>query len=937
MPTYLITDKETGKKFKVRGAESPEAARQEYETRFKTKQAAPAPPKTILETITDPFKYGFDQSLEDVADTAEVTGFDGAAQGLRDAADAPKNYTPSNFMNPDGAWYDFNWSDLPKTIAEGSAAMAGSIGAGALGGATVGTLGGGPIGTALGGITGAALLPMLQTFGPTAKERMRRKGTDELSAEDAAAAGLTSLGVGALSAVGARGFNPFKAAKAASKVKAAKNAGRYVAPQTTTARLGDKLGKTVREGSMEAVQDTVQQVGSTALTPGGVEVNPKQTLGAGIAGAATRGAIPDVLLGAPADVALSGVRKRKQRDTLVDFSRVEDPNVIKELESSNVRIADEMKRVIKGGYVDPKDSTKNRYQNAVAGQTMNSVFRRNVNRLHRAFKVLGDDLYKGVDPNTAEGFEYLSILGTIKDNARNKRATILTEDEIKLIQDRVGGTDIGRKLVEVLYDSNTITRLLRKDPVEGLASGIEFMDSLGSGRGLTGAANKIASTAINKSTLGAGQLIYSGARLIDSITGQRYPYKKFVDDWSGGKQLNFSNLPKLSALRAQEALAKVDGERRKKNVYPDSDNLYKEALSNKEMLYWNPEWLNENRAALSPAHFRTLTLLRDSIDAQRRREADRTLAKDEKKLEKQRREDQRKQDRQTQMELRAAEIGIKADQAEEKMRILQQRINDKNTSDAQKAQDRAEMENLKQLREDTIKEFADLMDTGDLSPEIVKQARDSLTASQYTTWLNRANRATAPKATEGVKMRNSMSKQVRDASEQTAKEMAQAAQLMSQAAMKMDKMTSRPITIELPNAPQLSDPSPYGRTFNPTDPEADLVNPAGFYRGKGDIIAKEDEVLQLASALPDGLLKQSMRQTIGLLRNYAKKDQAKRMEVINGMRDVLKSNPDITDAEIDMYNDAIEWHELRFMDKENSVLKKDMNDGWDPLPEEPPF
>ena len=230
------------------------------------------------------FRYGIDQPTENVATTLEALGFDTQAKELRDLIEAPEDYesAAARFINPEGEWYDYNWSELPLATVEQAGQLGGSI-LSRIGGAGIGAGAGslvGPGGTAIGGIIGAFLGPTLfeavQVAGPVAFERARNNGREEPNAEDWAGALGTAGFSGVLNAIGI------------------KNIG----------LLNSTVGKTLKAGAREGVTETGQgfteQIGGTGLTAAGLQIDPKAAIGEGLIGTSSGTSIQAPIAGAQA-------------------------------------------------------------------------------------------------------------------------------------------------------------------------------------------------------------------------------------------------------------------------------------------------------------------------------------------------------------------------------------------------------------------------------------------------------------------------------------------------------------------------------------------------------------------------------------------------------------------------------------------------------------
>jgi len=214
------------------------------------------------------FRYGIDQPTENIATTLEALGFDTQAKELRDLIEAPEDYesAAARFINPEGEWYDYNWSELPLATVEQAGQLGGSI-LSRIGGAGIGAGAGslvGPGGTAIGGIMGAFLGPALfeavQIAGPVAFERARNNGREEPNAEDWSGALGTAGFSGVLNAIGI------------------KNIG------LLNSTVGKTLKAGAREGVTEAGQGFTEQIGGTGLTAAGLQIDPKAAIGEGLIG-----------------------------------------------------------------------------------------------------------------------------------------------------------------------------------------------------------------------------------------------------------------------------------------------------------------------------------------------------------------------------------------------------------------------------------------------------------------------------------------------------------------------------------------------------------------------------------------------------------------------------------------------------------------------------
>ena len=215
--------------------------------------------------FTKALRYGIDQPTENLATTLEALGFDAQAKATRGLIDAPENYesAAARFMNPEGEGY--NWRDLPLATVEQAGQLGGSLlsraGGAAIGGAA------GPGGAIIGGLLGPGLFEAVQIAGPVALERARNNGREEPTGEDWLGALGTAGFSGVLNAIGVKNIGMLNST------------------------VGKTLQAGVTEGITEGLQGVTEQVGSTALTDEGLNIDPKQALGEGLLGTSAGTAI----------------------------------------------------------------------------------------------------------------------------------------------------------------------------------------------------------------------------------------------------------------------------------------------------------------------------------------------------------------------------------------------------------------------------------------------------------------------------------------------------------------------------------------------------------------------------------------------------------------------------------------------------------------------
>ena len=210
--------------------------------------------------FTKALRYGIDQPTENLATTLEALGFDAQAKATRGLVDAPENYesAAARFMNPEGEGY--NWRDLPLATVEQAGQLGGSLLSRAGGAAIGGAVTVNPLGAIVGGILGPGLFEAVQIAGPVALERARNNGREEPTGEDWLGALGTAGFSGVLNAIGVKNIGMLNST------------------------VGKTLQAGVTEGITEGLQGVTEQVGSTALTDEGLNIDLKQAIGEGLLG-----------------------------------------------------------------------------------------------------------------------------------------------------------------------------------------------------------------------------------------------------------------------------------------------------------------------------------------------------------------------------------------------------------------------------------------------------------------------------------------------------------------------------------------------------------------------------------------------------------------------------------------------------------------------------
>jgi len=263
-------------------------------------------PKATTETgnlYRDALIYAFDQPTENIAETLGLLGFENQEEFFRNLVEAPEDYEVAfeKFLNSQkDDLLDFKYDYLPRATVEqvgqlaGSlAARAGGAGAGAGIGASIGVIGG-PAGAAAGAATGAlvggflgpGLFEAAQIAGPVALARAKANGRDEPNWQDWAGATGTATVSGLLNAFGIAGIGQLN--------------------KSVYKTIASPVVAGAREGATEGLQGLTEQIGSTALTDQGLEIDPKAAIAEGIVGGTTGGAaqVPVAYVNLPAALAL---------------------------------------------------------------------------------------------------------------------------------------------------------------------------------------------------------------------------------------------------------------------------------------------------------------------------------------------------------------------------------------------------------------------------------------------------------------------------------------------------------------------------------------------------------------------------------------------------------------------------------------------------------
>ena len=215
------------------------------------------------------FVESIGRPLENMGESFDAIGFTGVANALKDVISEPEGYVSASqrFMEPkpdEAQFMGFAWQYAPRAAVEQVGQAIGAMGTRAVGAAAGGAVAG-PAGAVAGGFAGPAIFGAAQVIGPVAKERAMNNGREVPNNEDLVAATLTAIGSGSLDAIGAK-YLP--------------------GGEKATGKFFKRVASSfVGEGLLtEAPQSVIEQVGATAGTEKGLNINVKQAVGEGLIG-----------------------------------------------------------------------------------------------------------------------------------------------------------------------------------------------------------------------------------------------------------------------------------------------------------------------------------------------------------------------------------------------------------------------------------------------------------------------------------------------------------------------------------------------------------------------------------------------------------------------------------------------------------------------------
>jgi len=552
------------------------------------------PPQTqpVDTSFGGAFRYGFDMPLENIAGTMEdFFGVDGSS--LRNAIETNPNYRPASadFINPpEGAFTVGGYAPgyLPRTVAENIGQYGAALGlrlAGAGAGGAIGTAIAPGVGTTAGAVIGGFSLPTIfeamQIASPVLRERLKNQGKtiDEATTDDYVIALSTAGFTGLANAFGTLGVGKIKGI----------------------------LTEAVTEGG----QSVIQQTGETIATDKGLTIDPKQAVGEGIIGGATRGAFDATVSGvktaAPltVDAVKSGASKTADavkaganvitdpkgayQDLKTTVKTIPNYRSVNELKN-NPRLAESDARVADMFNEEKANINETRQGTDVAEDV---VFKNIQDRLKNTFKEVSDALFKANKITGGEKKVFNQIVSRAAKHNRALTAPIDETTETDINEDISGGfetdaefinnLDIDQSdkdtLLDALLDLETVTEAGMKNRSVGALT--LLINKIGSSAGASagaligGVGGAAVGTTIGQTTL------KSIAQRIDGFLGLNRPkVLKRVEARRKAAELigrDYGNTPKDLADLIQRLLEQqvtVNTKQDKDAVSPEAQGVF---------------------------------------------------------------------------------------------------------------------------------------------------------------------------------------------------------------------------------------------------------------------------------------------------------------------------------------------------------------------------
>lgn len=551
------------------------------------------PPQTqpVDTSFGGAFRYGFDMPLENIAGTMEdFFGVDGSA--LRNAIETNPNYRPASadFINPpEGAFTVGGYAPgyLPRTVAENIGQYGAALGlrlAGAGAGGAIGTAIAPGAGTTAGALIGGFSLPTIfeamQIASPVLRERLKNqnKTIDEATTDDYVIALTTAGFTGLANVFGTLGVG--------------------------------KIKGILTEAVTEGVQSVIQQTGETVATDKGLTIDPKQAVGEGIIGGATRGAfdagVSGVKTAAPktvdavkfgasktADAVKAGANvitdpKGTAQNLFTEAKQLPFRKSVKELKN-NPRLAESDARVS-----DMFEAEKLKINETKQGTDVaeDVVFKNIQDRLKNTFKDVADALFRANKITGGEKKVFNQIVSRAAKHNRALTAPIDETSETDINEDISGGfqsdvefinnLDLDQSdkdtLLDALLDLETVTEAGMKNRSVGALT--LLIRKFGSGAGASagamlggGVGAAVGATAVPKSFEAIAQRIDSFLKLNRPKVLKRVEQRRKAAELIGR---DYGNTPKDLADLIQRLLEQqvaVNTKQDKQTVDPEVQKL----------------------------------------------------------------------------------------------------------------------------------------------------------------------------------------------------------------------------------------------------------------------------------------------------------------------------------------------------------------------------
>ncbi|QDP60085.1 MAG: hypothetical protein Unbinned1473contig1001_9 [Prokaryotic dsDNA virus sp.] len=551
------------------------------------------PPQTqpVDTSFGGAFRYGFDMPLENIAGTMEdFFGVDGSS--LRNAIETNPNYRPASadFINPpEDAFTVGGYAPgyLPRAVAEQAGQLGAAMGlrlAGAGAGGAIGTAVAPGAGTTAGAVIGGFSLPTIfeamQIASPVLRERLKNQGKtiEEATTDDYVIALSTAGFTGLANTFGLLGVGKIKGI----------------------------LTEAVTEGG----QSVIQQTGETIATDKGLTIDPKQAVGEGIIGGATRGALDTGISGvktaAPltVDAVKSGASKTADavkaganvitdpkgayQDLKTTVKTIPNYRSVNELKN-NPRLAESDARV-----ADMFDAEKLKINETRQGTDVaeDVVFKNIQDRLKNTFKEVSEALFKANKITGGDKKVFNQIVSRAAKHNRALTAPIDETTETDINEDISGGfqsdvefinnLDLDQSdkdtLLDALLDLETVTEAGMKNRSVGALT--LLIRRFGSGAGASagamlggGVGAAVGATAVPKSFEAIAQRIDSFLKLNRPKVLKRVEQRRKAAELIGR---DYGNTPKDLADLIQRLLEQqvaVNTKQDKQTVDPEVQKL----------------------------------------------------------------------------------------------------------------------------------------------------------------------------------------------------------------------------------------------------------------------------------------------------------------------------------------------------------------------------